>query len=85
MLLANEAVGQDYKLLSLGYPFTHGGDTPCAVETLQTGYSRHGMALNLPLMTAYLMKYSDPDVTSFRQFILEKNMKADRFFIVGKL
>ena len=38
---------------------------------------RHVMALDLPVLTIYLMEYSVPDRESLKPFILERNMKAD--------
>ena len=43
----------------------------------------HGMSLNLPLMTAYLMEYSVPDSGFLRPLILEWNMTTDDSFIAG--
>ena len=44
----------------------------------------HSMALNLPLVTAYLMKYGVPERGIFTAlFILEWNMRADDSSTVG--
>ena len=49
-----------------------------AANTVHSQYpmARHGLALDLPLSSIYLMKYSVPDCGVLRPFALGWNMKA---------